>query len=86
MTPEKAKTDSEALLQIMTLQNLIKSIGENPSSEVTLIGLVNLHVIECTVNDCVCKSDSELYDVATGQFSQRNSKKSFIIIKNINTF
>jgi len=34
----------------------------------TMIGIVNIHIMECQNSDCPCKEEYELYDVATNMF------------------
>lgn len=69
---DKMKADFEALNQIFTIQQMIKSSTANQTEDVTLIGIVNLHVLECQFNDCPCKNESTLFDATTGKFSMRN--------------
>lgn len=38
----------------------------------TMIGIVNLHIDECQNAECPCKEETELYDVASNTFSDRN--------------
>ena len=37
-----------------------------------MVGIVNLHVMECQNVDCPCKDEYELYDVTTNTFTDRN--------------
>ena len=38
----------------------------------TMIGIVNLHIMECQNKDCPCKSENELYDVSASVFTSRS--------------
>ena len=71
---EKMKTGVDALTQIITIQQMIKAANVSQVEDVTLIGIVNLHVLECQNSDCPCKNEAELFDAATGKFSKRDSK------------
>ena len=68
---DKVKHEIDALAQILELQKIIKEESDDDIENVTLIGIVNLHVLECQNQDCPCKNDSELFDVSTGKFSER---------------
>eukprot|EP01022_Parablepharisma_sp_SALTPOND_P000297 TRINITY_DN1012_c0_g2_i1.p1 TRINITY_DN1012_c0_g2~~TRINITY_DN1012_c0_g2_i1.p1 ORF type:complete len:1372 (-),score=229.35 TRINITY_DN1012_c0_g2_i1:10269-14384(-) len=70
---EKMKTATDALSQIITIQQMIKASSVSQVEDVTLIGIVNLHVLECQNPDCPCKNEAELFDAATGKFSKRDS-------------
>lgn len=72
MNVDKMKTDFEALTQIMSIQQLIKASNTNQDEDVTLIGIVNLHVLECQNPDCPCKNEASLFDASTSKFSDRN--------------
>lgn len=37
-----------------------------------MIGIINIHIMECSNGDCPCKDESELYDVTTNMFQDRN--------------
>lgn len=37
-----------------------------------MIGIINLHIMECQNSDCPCKDEVELYDVASNTFTERN--------------
>ena len=71
---DKMKTDSDALNQIFSLQKLIKESCIKHKDDVTLIGIVNLHVLECQNMECPCKNESALYDAASEKFSSRKGK------------
>ena len=73
---EKMKIDYDALCQIINIQQMIKAANVSQVENVTLIGIVNMHVLDCSYAECPCKVEAGLYDVATGKFSQRNSKRS----------
>jgi hypothetical protein len=38
----------------------------------SMIGIINLHIIECQNADCPCKDEYELFDISTNQFAERN--------------
>jgi len=69
---EKMKTGVDALIQIITIQQMIKAANVSQIDDVTLIGIVNLHVLECQTPDCPCKNEAELFDAATCKFSKRD--------------
>ena len=71
-TNEKFKRDSDILIQIHTIQKLIKGPLSSQADEITLTGIVNVHSLECQSNDCPCKKEIELYDVSSDKFSVRN--------------
>ena len=75
---DKMKADFDALNQIFTIQQMIKGCSTNQTEDVSLIGIVNLHVLECTNSECPCKSESSLFDAATGKFSNRNSNQNLL--------
>ena len=69
---EQIKSEIDALTQIIILQQMIQINSEDKIENVTLIGIVNLYVLECQNQDCPCKNESELFDASIGKFSQRN--------------
>ena len=85
-TIEKTNTPIEALSQIIVIQQLIKSASFNRSVNVSLIGIVNLHVLECQNSDCPCKNDVELFDINTGNFSKHTGShhKDFVFLNYFN--
>ena len=83
---DKLKLDVDALIQIYTVQKLVKGGNINHVDEVTLIGIVNLHILECQNLDCPCKNDSELYDAVSDKFSDRSlpCNKDIIFLHHFN--
>jgi len=83
---DKMKADTDALIQIQTLQGMIAEARVSQTENASLIGYVNLHVVECQSMDCPCKSDSDLYDAQSGKFSQRNVgyHKDLIFLNHLN--
>ncbi len=75
---EKMKSAVDALTQIITIQQMVKAASVSQVEDVTLIGIVNLHVLECQNADCPCKNDAELFDAATSKFSKRDSKVTWM--------
>ena len=71
---DKMKTDTDALIQIQSIQGMIHNAKTNQIDDVNLIGFINLHIVECQNFDCPCKNESELFDVPMAKFSQRTSK------------
>jgi hypothetical protein len=47
------------------MTNFSKGIHKDESQRMSMIGIVNLHIIECQNSDCPCKEDYELFDVVT---------------------
>lgn len=68
---DKMKTDSDALNQIFSLQKLIKESILYHKEDVTIIGIINLHILECQNLECPCKNEYTLYDAASSKFSTR---------------
>lgn len=50
-----------------------KGINKDQTHRMTMIGIINIHVLECQNNECPCKDEYELFDVNTNQFSVRNA-------------
>ena len=69
---DKIKSDIDSIIQIITIQQIIANTYIDQTENVSLIGIINLHVLECQNSDCPCKNDAELYDADTGKFSDRN--------------
>lgn len=71
---DKMKSDVDALNQIMTFQQMVSDANINKEENATLIGIVNLHVLECQSMDCPCKNEAWLYDAGSSKFSKRDGK------------
>lgn len=71
LSADKMKTDFDVINQIVKIQQMIKDSFVNKLEDVDLIGLVNLHVLECVNQDCPCKNEATLFDAATMKFSKR---------------
>lgn len=75
---DKMKADYEALIQIVTFQQMIQDAKVSQDEDITLIGIVNLHVLECQNQECPCKNEAILYDITTSKFTQRNGKLTIL--------
>lgn len=73
---DKLKSDIDVINQIVAIQQKIGASNSSREEDLTLIGLVNLHVLECTNLHCPCKNEGLLYDAATSKSSER--KGTFI--------
>ncbi len=71
-TTEKMNNDIDSLNQITTIQEWIRDSGKNNGfnkdgndldKEMKVKGLINLHLHECTNEDCVCSNLDNLYDI-----------------------
>lgn len=49
-----------------------KGIHKDQTKRMTMIGIVNLHIIECQNAECPCKDEYELFDVINNVFHERN--------------
>ncbi len=71
---DKMKIDSDVFCQIINIQQMIKAANVNQADGLMLVGIVNMHVLDCRANECPCKVEAGLYDASTGKFSQRVGK------------
>ena len=71
MNMDKLKVDLDALIQVHTMADYTRG-AQDQAHNMTMVGIINLHVLECQNAECPCKDDYELYDVATSQFTERN--------------
>jgi len=69
---DKLKLDIDALIQIHNMTDFTKGGQKDQAHKMTMIGIVNLHIVECQNSECPCKDEYELYDVTTGTFSFHN--------------
>ena len=69
---EKASVDIEALIQVHNITDFSTNIGHGQSHTMAMIGIINLHVLECHNSECPCKDDYELYDVKRNLFTERS--------------
>lgn len=70
---DKLKIDIDALIYVHNMTDFAKGVHKQDQSQrMTMIGIVNLHIIECQSIDCPCKDEYELFDVASNSFSDRN--------------
>jgi len=67
----RIKSDTDALIQINSIEHIIKETHFKQKDNISLIGIINLHVFECQKINCLCKSESELFDPSTGEFVKR---------------
>ena len=86
MNQEKIKSYREALNQILTIQEIVGNYIIKKDENIMLIGIVNLHILECQNSDCPCKSDTEFFDATTEKFSIRSNffHKNSIFLKYYN--
>ena len=69
---DKTNNEIDALTYIGSIQQIIKTFTTKKTENVTLIGIINLHVLECVNQECSCKNENELYDAKTGKYSKRD--------------
>lgn len=69
---DKVQLDIDALIQVHNMTDFSKGINNDQTHRMTMIGIINIHVLECQNGECPCKDEYELFDVTTNQFSQRN--------------
>ena len=62
---DKLKLDIDALIQIHNMTDYMKGVHKDPAQKMAMIGIVNLHIVECQNADCPCKDEYELFDVNT---------------------
>ncbi|CDW90925.1 pas pac domain protein [Stylonychia lemnae] len=69
-TTEKMQSDIDSLNQICLIQTWLNDGGKHSDldKEMKVKGLINLHIAECTIDDCVCKNLDELYDIQNDQY------------------
>ena len=69
---DKVQLDIDALIQVHNMTDFSKGINNDQTHRMTMIGIINIHVLECQNQECPCKDEYELFDVTTNQFSIRN--------------
>lgn len=64
-TNDRIFSDIDALNQISTIQEWLRDTEGNLSinKEMKAKGLINLHIEECSNEDCVCRNIEDLYDL-----------------------
>ncbi len=72
---DSLKLDIDCLIQIHKMTDFSKGVNCDQAQRMTIIGIVNIHIMECQNQDCPCKDDYELYDVSTNQFTERNKQQ-----------
>jgi len=74
---DKVKSALNALIQIVSLQQMIKSSNLDQSlkknEDTRLTGIVNMHMLECQDPECPCKNDHELFNPEKNEYVKRNS-------------
>lgn len=70
-TIDKMKSSIEVMNHITFMRQKVMKISSGHGEDLILIGIANLHVLECQIADCPCKNNIELYDPATRKFSQK---------------
>ncbi len=77
---DKMTQDIDCLIHVTNLSEFVKSssVGGQGRSDtqhrMALIGIINLHTIECQNQECPCQETFELYDVPTMSFSKHNKE------------
>ena len=71
LSNDKMSSPTNCLTRIIAIQGIIRDVLKK-SDSITLIGIVNLHVLECQDSVCPCKTNVELFDAAEKKFSSRN--------------
>ena len=66
--------DFDALIQVHNITEFSKGIDKDKSQRMSMIGIINIHVLECQNSECPCKEEYELFDVSNNSFSQRNEQ------------
>ena len=47
-------------------------VNKDHEHNMTMIGIINIHVLECQKLECPCKDEYELFDNRLNTFSERN--------------
>ena len=68
---EKMGSDVEALTQVINVRQMIKEQEGGGPENPMLAGVVNQHVADCQLSDCVCKSEIPLFDATSHSSSKR---------------
>lgn len=68
---DKFATPTDCLNRIVVVQQMVKASVHK--EDIALIGIVNLHTLECQNDGCPCKNEVELFDVGTKKFSSRDT-------------
>ena len=75
----KIKNKYYVLFYVKYLMNLIQSSSENPEAKSLLIGLMEIHAIECPNSNCLTKTKEKIYLPLEDTWSDRS--KPFILDK-----
>lgn len=78
-TTDRLTSETEALLQISQLQQMISDTSFKDESMV-LTGLVNIHILECQNPDCPFKNEADLFDIPSNTFIKLSSKNHYPIL------
>ena len=62
---DKVQLDIDALIQVHNMTDFSKGINKDQTHRMTMIGIINIHVLECQNAECPCKDEYELFDVTT---------------------
>ena len=54
------------------MTDYINNVNSNLSHKVSMVGIINTHILDCTNAECPCKDQYELYDVKRNIFAERN--------------
>lgn len=74
-TVDKMKHFEESLNQIISIQQKIKEIGVESEDDSILIGIVNLHVLDCNDSECPCKNNgSKQNDIDVSKQAKKSCK------------
>eukprot|EP00831_Metopus_contortus_P063833 TRINITY_DN5655_c0_g6_i1.p1 TRINITY_DN5655_c0_g6~~TRINITY_DN5655_c0_g6_i1.p1 ORF type:complete len:348 (+),score=25.59 TRINITY_DN5655_c0_g6_i1:640-1683(+) len=65
----RLKMEHEVLNQIYIFDRMVKEFLITGKQTVELTGLVNVLILECEDQDCLCRHSGELYDIKSGLFS-----------------
>ncbi len=64
---DKLQVDIDALIQINSMSDFANGVDHDPMHRTTMIGLINMHMVECNNPECPCKEEYELYDISTNR-------------------
>lgn len=71
-TIDRVQVDIDALIIVNNMTDFSKGINKDEFHRMAMIGIINIHMVDCVAPDCPCKEEYELFDVTSNQFSTLN--------------
>ena len=56
------------------MSDYANGVSSEPGHRTSMIGVINMHVAECTNSECACKEEYELFDIASNRDWERKSE------------